>query len=300
MARRFLASAVNDAFSSANFVSRGPMFFVLLPSLIGFVMGVNQVAVARAMTWPVSIAFWIGLSLLLWAGLYVVTFAVSHLLAPWRCSTIWVILLAAFAGSLALRPLIWAYVSVFMSLLDIPTSVRPMNPFALDVGFITEHLRNWAALMATWIVANLVSLRFTGYPHYRTTQHLLAEPTKARPLPQSQPAAEVPEPRLLLLGGKMCDVGAIAAVHAEDHYVRIYAPDGSNFILTARFRDTVDALKHVKGCQTHRSWWVSLAYVAHVNRNGRDPLLILVNGITVPVGHSYKQLLRVAGVLSTH
>jgi hypothetical protein len=273
------------------------MFFILVPALIGFVMGVNQVAVARAMAWPISIMFWVGLSLLLWGGLYLVTLAMSRLLAPWQTATIWVILLAALVGSVALRPLIWTYVSFFMSLLDIPTSIRPMRPFALDVDFITEHLRNWAALIATWIVVNLVSLRFAGYPHYsagRPAPTIL--PVAPVPL-DAHPAAEVPGDRLVLLGGRMCDVGAIAAVHAEDHYVRIYAPDGSNFMLTARFRDTVEALRPANGCQTHRSWWVNLAHIANVNHDGRDPVLMLRNGISVPVGHSYKQLLRVAGVL---
>ena len=221
------------------------------------------------------------------------------LLAPWQTAIIWVVLLAALIGSVVLRPLIWAYVSVFMSLLDIPTSVRPMKPFALDVDFITEHLRNWAALMATWVVVNLVSLRFAGYPHYLTTRPSPAVlPVAQSPL-GTHNAADVPGDRLVLLGGRMCDVGAIAAVHAEDHYVRIYAPDGSNFMLTARFRDTVDALRRTNGCQTHRSWWVNLAHIANVNDDGRDPVLMLNNGISVPVGHSYKQLLRVAGVLPT-
>jgi LytTr DNA-binding domain len=298
---QWFASAVDAGSHSDNFAARGPIFFILIPALIGFVMGVNQVAIARAMAWPVSIIFWVGLSLLLWAALYLVTFAMSHILAPWRSAPIWIILLAALAGSVVLRPLIWAYVSVFTSVLDIPTAVRPMKPFALDVDFITEHFRNWAALMATWIVANLVSLRFVGYPNYRSTQQELAAQPNAVAPPETPSAAvmAMADVRSVLLGGRMFDAEAIAAVQAEDHYVRVYAPDGSNFIITARFRDAVDALKQVKGCQTHRSWWVNLAHVARVDHSRRDPALLLSNGITVPVGHSYKQLLRAAGVLPT-
>lgn len=279
------------------YVARGPMFFVLVPSLIGFVMGVNQVAVARAMAWPVSILFWVGLTLLLWWGLYLVTVLVSRLFAPWQLAIMWVVIAAALIGSVILRPLIWAYVSLFMPLLDDPTLIRPMKPFALDAAFITEHLRNWAALIATWVVANLVSSELFDYPRYRTEPKRLSQPLVPRAQPELAPSSPEFGAKFVLLGGKTYDINAIAAVRAEDHYVRVYATDGSNFILTARFRDTVEALKDFNGCQTHRSWWVNLAYVASVNHDRRDPVLELSNGLAVPVGQSYKQLLRVAGVL---
>ena len=225
------------------------------------------------------------------------TVLVSRLFAPWQLAIIWVVVAAALIGSVVLRPLIWAYVSLFMPLLDDPSLIRPMKPFALDANFITEHLRNWAALIATWVVANLVSSELFDYPRYRTESKRSGSPLVARE--QSELAQSTPEPggKVVLLGGKPHDIGTIAAVRAEDHYVRVYAADGSNFILTARFRDTVEALKHFNGCQTHRSWWVNLAYVASVNHDRRDPVLELSNGLAVPVGQSYKQLLRVAGVL---
>ena len=260
-------------------------------------MGVNQVAVARAMTWPVSILFWVGLTLLLWTGLYFVTLVFSRLLAPWRSATIWVVLAAALAGSVVLRPLIWAYASLFLPLLDDPSSIRPMKPFAFDAAFITEHLRNWAALIATWVVVNLVSSRMFGYPSYGTEEKVSVAPRVSRDRSDPAPPVRKPGDNIVLLGGRLCDVGAITALRAEDHYVRVYATDGSDFILTARFRDAVDALNGVNGCQTHRSWWVNLSHVDKVNHDGRDPVLKLSNGLSVPVGQSYKQLLRVAGVL---
>ena len=78
MPRWLQASAVDQASGTNDFAAHGAMFFILVPALIGFVMGVNQVAVARAMAWPTSIIFWVGLSLLLWTGLYVVTLAMSR------------------------------------------------------------------------------------------------------------------------------------------------------------------------------------------------------------------------------
>lgn len=101
----------------------------------------------------------------------------------------------------------------------------------------------------------------------------------------------------MLGGGRLRDVGEIAAIHAEDHYVRVFPRDGGDFIVTARFRDAVDVLATIRGCQTHRSWWVNAADVRHVDCHRRDPVIELSTGLTVPVSQSYKQLLRRAGML---
>ncbi len=74
----------------------------------------------------------------------------------------------------------------------------------------------------------------------------------------------------------------IDALHAEDHYVHVYA-DGHKEMLLMRMSDAIKEIDNIDGYQIHRSWWVARHAVNTSKRDGRNLRLILRNGLEVPV-----------------
>ena len=79
----------------------------------------------------------------------------------------------------------------------------------------------------------------------------------------------------------------LIAIKAEQHYVRIWSDQGTDFI-RHRFSDLVDTLKHHEGVQTHRSWWVNLNCVQERQQSGRKLELVVNDDLSVPVSASFK------------
>jgi hypothetical protein len=79
----------------------------------------------------------------------------------------------------------------------------------------------------------------------------------------------------------------LLALEMEDHYLRIHTALGSDLILL-RLRDALGELGPKRGRQVHRSWWVADGAVASTERNAARPLLVLRNGLKVPVSKSFR------------
>ena len=83
---------------------------------------------------------------------------------------------------------------------------------------------------------------------------------------------------------------------AEDHYIRVTTPLGSDLIL-CRLSDAVAELGAAAGQQVHRSHWVARGAVKSTERKDGKTALLLTNGETVPVSQSYVPALKAAGWL---
>jgi DNA-binding LytR/AlgR family response regulator len=88
--------------------------------------------------------------------------------------------------------------------------------------------------------------------------------------------------------------GRLLCLEMEDHYLRIHTDKGSDIILM-RMSDAENELAGVEGLRVHRSWWVAREAVTGVKRDGTRLLLMLENGLEVPVGKTYRGALRDAG-----
>jgi DNA-binding LytR/AlgR family response regulator len=88
----------------------------------------------------------------------------------------------------------------------------------------------------------------------------------------------------------------LLALEMEDHYLRIHTVLGSDLILL-RLRDALGELGPERGRQVHRSWWVSNGAVSSAERDGARTLLILHNGLKVPVSKSFRDQVKEAGWL---
>jgi len=89
----------------------------------------------------------------------------------------------------------------------------------------------------------------------------------------------------------------LLALEMEDHYLRIHTALGSDLVLM-RLRDALAELPPGRGRQVHRSWWVAEGAIASVDRNGGRPVLVLRNGLRVPVSKTYRDQVREAGWLA--
>ncbi len=88
----------------------------------------------------------------------------------------------------------------------------------------------------------------------------------------------------------------LLALEMEDHYLRIHTAQGSDLILL-RLRDALSELGPSRGRQVHRSWWVAEGAVVSAERNSRRPVLVLRNGLHVPVSKTYQDGVKQAGWL---
>jgi DNA-binding LytR/AlgR family response regulator len=79
----------------------------------------------------------------------------------------------------------------------------------------------------------------------------------------------------------------------EDHYVRAHTALGSDLILIP-LHQAVAELEGLEGLQVHRSWWVSRAAVAGIERDGRSLRLKLRNGVSAPVSRRAVAALKAA------
>ena len=91
--------------------------------------------------------------------------------------------------------------------------------------------------------------------------------------------------------------GELLCLATEDHYLRVHTSAGEDLILM-RLRDAVEELAGSDGLQVHRSYWVARAAVERSERRGRRWVLILGNGLEVPVAESRLPALREAGWIS--
>jgi hypothetical protein len=86
----------------------------------------------------------------------------------------------------------------------------------------------------------------------------------------------------------------LLALEMEDHYARVHTALGSTLILL-RLRDAVAELGAGSGLQVHRSWWVARDAVAQVERDAGRLVLVLRNGLRVPVSKTYRDAVRATG-----
>lgn len=86
----------------------------------------------------------------------------------------------------------------------------------------------------------------------------------------------------------------LICLQMEDHYVRAHTAKGSDLILTP-LKDAIAELHAIEGMQVHRSWWVARASVVGSVTIGRNYVLRLANGLSVPVSRSSVAKLRAAG-----
>jgi len=86
----------------------------------------------------------------------------------------------------------------------------------------------------------------------------------------------------------------IWAISAEDHYINVITPNGTEMTLY-RFSDALKDLPEATGFRVHRSHWVSRKALSALKREGKKTFAVLPNGQTLPVSSRYLEVLRFNG-----
>ncbi len=90
--------------------------------------------------------------------------------------------------------------------------------------------------------------------------------------------------------------GALIALSAEDHYVRVTTTAGTELVLM-RLADAMAEVGQTQGLQVHRSHWVALDQIVKVTRIGDRGELTLSDGSTRLISRGFMPAVRAAGLL---
>jgi hypothetical protein len=285
------------------------VFLVVVPTLLGTLLGATRSGLAQHLPWILGVAFWVLASVAVWICLYAASMATSWLLRPWK-SPLWLVLTTgAIAGSIPARYFVYGAAEIFRDQLTAGRVPRAAPPFEWSADFLIGYLQGWSGVYVTWIAVGLLCYRLFGVPRF-ALQFKGAVPSPdlsgtdhSAPVRAETPAAAIAPPRLAapatapLLAKLPPKLGGnVLALKAEDHYVRVHTDLGSTLIL-ARLADAIAELGPLEGVRVHRSYWVRKGAVARTFVHGKGLRLRLINGIDVPVSQAYKELARNSGLL---
>lgn len=143
-------------------------------------------------------------------------------------------------------------------------------------------------LVALPATAGLVWLEL-GRPAIRLGLPADSHKAMARPAALAIPPATGTALPDYLLESALC-------LQMEDHHVRVHV-QGRSYLHFGVMRDVIGALDEGRGLQVHRSWWVARDAVRDWRKDGRSIVLVLSNGLRVPVARNRVATLRAEGWL---
>ncbi|QCO14878.1 LytTR family transcriptional regulator [Azospirillum brasilense] len=221
------------------------------------------------------LAYWCGLIGLGGLAFELLTLAAGHRLreraGAWRVMLVGVILAVA-----ALMTLTVALLERTLRGMDFlrPLGLAELFVYVVLVTLLVSAIPVWLELRDRGLLAG-------------------STPPPSPPVPDNAPAPPAQPTFLARLPARLGR--DLLALEMEDHYVRAHTAEGSDLILM-RLRDAIAELAGLDGMQVHRSHWVAAAAVAGVERKPDGKLvLVLRNGLRVPVSRSYATAVREAG-----
>ncbi|KMS56459.1 hisitidine kinase [Novosphingobium barchaimii LL02] len=256
--------------------------FIGIPVFLGFVAGWPQAG--RTVAWPKehAVLFWVGLSMCGWWANDMVTRALSGWLRelgiPLRGTLMVGVVVASLPSDGALKLWVHAYLAMFP---DLPMT-RPLPQIHLEpVLFLKTHIYGFIE----WPLINLVLFHLWKMPCFGYL------PPKENDQPPESTKAVLPFMSKVPISLQ----GEVIALAAEQHYLRVYTSLGEALILY-RLSDAMRELG-ARGMQVHRSYWVSSGAVVKVLRSSASQILLLYNGLEVPVSRSFRKIVEQASYL---
>jgi len=218
---------------------------------------------------PVRYGYWVGLTLLNWLMVGTILAA----LGQWR-PRLTPPLAGLVAGLLAAIPLTFAvaWLETYLRGLSAPSPLTVIRLYR-DV-----------ALLAVAIVVPVHLVQ--GFALARPA------PVPAPPSPANGPDAEVAT--VVTSSLPIPQGGRLLALSAEDHYLRVHSDQG-NVLILRRLADAIAELPADAGRQVHRSHWVAQTAVQRVEREGARLVLVLTNGLRIPVSRTYRLAVQESG-----
>ena len=174
-------------------------------------------------------------------------------------------------------------------------------PLTWTIGFALGGMRYDPAILGDGFAVLYLQCVGIGIAIYalmvamfgRRQRHAAAD-AEARPAPPAEPHP------VGVVGSRLHErlppgFPPIVALNAEDHYVAVHAEDRREMVLM-RLADAIAEAGQDHGLQVHRGWWVAIDAVARSRREGRGLVLVLANGLEVPVSRANVARVRAAGL----
>jgi hypothetical protein len=285
------------------------LFFLIVPALLGCMLGATRAGVALYFPWGIGLLFWTVSSVGVWGCLFVGSTLVAAALRRWQLP-LWLVLSAgAVLGSLPGRYFVFSVAGALGDHMFPGRVPQTAPPFEMSVGFAAYFLQGWAGVYLIWIVASVLFDRWLasqvepvagGVDPIRHSARAECHVPLGSVGFNSHHAADWDpkgaDPSASLLDRLPRHIGRdVVALEAEDHYVRVHTTVGSSLIF-ARFGDAMTALSALDGVRVHRSYWVRRAAVQGVSVQGKGLMLTLSNDMRVPVSHGFREVARDAGI----
>jgi hypothetical protein len=262
------------------------LFFLVAPLAIALLLGWHFAGFGRQLSQVASIILW-ALTIGAW---WMVAELGVRLLAPVMVRIgmpFWTAVLAAAAIALVTSPY---YTNPIMGLIahidgvEMSVANLPQRDY-LDAGYLLILAKSGFIGFIYWGGLRIVYERMRSRPS--------AEPTLPPASPERpfsfNPTAE--KLRTLTRKQGLMDIGAIIAVEAEDHYVRLHTRD-RNLLVLMPFVEAIRAFDAVAGFRTHRSYWVREAAILEFQDRDGKSTVRMEGGLIVPVSRRYRELLR--------
>ena len=275
------------------------MFLVLVPAMIGLMLGASRTGLAAHLPWSIGVGFWVLSSVGVWICLYAGSVATAFLLQRAQ-PPLWVILAAgALVGSIAGRYIIFGLAVALSDWIVDDRVPLDAPPFELSGPFIGYYLQGWAGVFVIWTA---LGHGFNAWHWSRKERIAVGNGAPVTPLlpplaPPVSTAAANGDLDSLLVRLPPAIGRNIVALEAEDHYVRVHTMLGTALV-HARFTDAVAAAAVLNGIRVHRSYWVRRDAIIEQQPQGRGMTLVLANNKRVPVSAGYRELVRQAGLRS--
>ncbi|AUQ65174.1 hypothetical protein PhaeoP78_00268 [Phaeobacter inhibens] len=205
------------------------------------------------------------------------------------------------------RLIYWALI-VFATVLPVHLVLAVFDRFAVPRGFRHIAWTSLACLSASvpaTIVVYMVSLTFgskieltaVGEIYLQCFLVILAITTIAQLVSGASPAKR-PDHGSDLLMNRLPGAcrGTLIRMTAQDHYVEVVTDHG-RALVAMRLRDAIAEAAPIAGSQVHRSHWVARDAVIGRLTVDHATRLRLKDGSTVPVGRTFRDAAKRAGVL---
>ncbi len=263
-------------------VPPGLLLYVILPLLLlALPLALFRVTTGLDSSLILSLFFWSATVMVGWLSAALGSAVLYRVCARWR-PPLWAITLAGpiLAALLLHRP-IAEILSLAHSFQVSGAGIDRVVPLRLEWQSLDRFLLNLTPGTISWIALNYIFDRILGIPRYRYDAKSAAE----APADRSGERAAKTTPQLLDRIA-FAERGRLLAIRAEDHYVRIYTDTGEGMTLL-RLSDAITLAHPVAGMQIHRSIWVADDAIKAFRRTGHTGLVLLSNGLELPVSRSY-------------
>ena len=262
-------------------------FYVIVPIILGFLLGWVRAGRTAGLPLDVALSYWISVSLIS-TGLLGLTSTLVSIPMRRLGAPLWATLLVGqLTGGLVL-------IEPAMRLLRVVIRAGIHPTFPTDPPWtLAQLLMTLPSNTLLWIGLNLLFFRVFGMSRFGYCPTVATEATETAPAsPSPSPSAVTGDPPFMHRV-KPERRGALLALEADGHYLRVFTTSGSDLILY-RLADAIEEIGTTTGERVHRSWWVADRAVGAERH--RDKLK-LENGLEIPVSRSYRIAARRRGWL---